>query len=144
MPSEPREPGEPSLVIRGPDDVVAFLEACLVPTDEPAQILLGLAITEADRLAHVICGAAVRSGLAADRPIDAPELVDLADELLVGAVVLATVEPATVHGPGRGALGRYVELRRQCADAGVVLLDWIVVAGPSWWSMRERVIHEAA
>ena len=137
-------PAEPSLIIRGPDDVVAFLRACRVPADEPAQILLGLAVTEVDRLAHAICGAAVRSGPDGDRSVDAAQLVDLADELLVGAVVLATVEPAVVQGPARAALGRYVELRRDCADAGVVLLDWIVVAGPSWWSIREEVIREAA
>jgi hypothetical protein len=137
-------PTEPSLIIRGPDDVVAFLAACRVPTDEPAQLLLGLAITEADPLAHVICGAAVRSGPDGERSVDAAQLADLADELLVGAVVLATVEPAVVRGPVRAALGRFVELRRDCADAGVVLLDWIVVAGPRWWSMREQVIREAA
>ena len=135
---------EVSLVVRGPVDVVSFLRVCGVPAGEPAQILLGLAVTESDRLAHAICGAAVRSGPDGDRPIDAEQLVDLADELLVGAVVLATVEPGPGSTPDRRALARFVGLRRDCADAGVVLLDWIVVAGRLWWSMRERVIHEAA
>lgn len=133
-----------SLIVRGPGDVVSFLEACGVPGGEPAQILLGLAVTEADLLAHTVCGAAVRSGPEAERPVDAEQLVDLADELLVGAVVLATVEPAGGRAPGRSELGRFVALRRACADAGVVLLDWIVLAGHRWWSMREQMTHEAA
>lgn len=132
-----------SLVVRGPGDVVSFLSACGVRGDERAQILLGLAVAEADLLAHSVCGAAVRSGPDAARGIDAQQLVDLADELLVGALVLATVEPGAAHGPGRRELVRYVALRRACADSGVVLLDWVVLAGPCWWSMREQVIREA-
>lgn len=132
-----------SPVVRGPDDVVAFLETCGVPIDEPVQIVLGLAVAEDDLLAHAVCGAAVRCGPDGDRPIDVRQLVDLADELLVGAVVLATVEPAA-GPPARSRLARFVGLRRGCADAGVVLLDWVVRAGPDWWSLRERVRDEAA
>jgi hypothetical protein len=143
---ESNEPGSNGvdLVIGGPEDVVSFLRACGVPTDEPAQILLGLTRAEAAPTAHAICGAAVRSGPEAARPVDAGQLVDLADELLVGSVVLATVEPRAGSAPGRYELSRFVSLRRDCADDGVVLLDWIVVAGHLWWSMREQVIHEAA
>lgn len=133
-----------SLVVRGPDDVVAFLGACGVPTDEAAQILLGLAVTEADLLAHTICGAAVRSGPDGARPVDAGQLVDLADELLVGAVVLATVEPTPGFAPGRAELGRFVGIRRECADAGVVFLDWVVLSHGRWWSLRAQVIDHAA
>ena len=132
------------LVVRGPDDVVAFLTACGVPADEPAQILLGLARAESDPLAHAVCGAAVRSGPDAVRPVDASQIVDLAAELLVGAVVLATVERGGARAPSRHEVARFVTLRRDCADDGVVLLDWVVRAGRHWWSMRERVIHEAA
>jgi hypothetical protein len=138
------ESREFDLVIRGPEDVVSFLRACGVPTDEPAQILLGLTRAEAAPTAHAICGAAVRSGPDAARPVDAGQLVDLADELLVGSVVLATVEARAGRAPGRPELGRVVSLRRDCADDGIVLLDWIVVTGHLWWSMREQVIHEAA
>ena len=138
------ESNEIDLVNRGPEDVVSFLRVCGVPTDEPAQILLGLSRAEAAPSAHAICGAAVRSGPDATRPVDAGQLVDLADELLVGSVVLATVEAGAGRAPGRHELGRFVSLRRDCADDGIVLLDWIVVAGHLWWSMREQVIHEAA
>ena len=136
--------GDISLVVRGPADVVAFLQACGVAGDEPAQIVLGLAVTESDLLAHTVCGAAVRSGPDAARVVDAAQLVDIADELLVGAVVLATTRPGAADAPGRTELGRFVHLRRDCADAGVVLLDWVVLFGDRWWSMREQVIHEAA
>ncbi len=136
--------GEVSLVVRGPGDVVSLLSACGVPGDEPAQIVLGLAVTEADLLAHTVCGAAVRTGPPADGPVDPAHLVDIADELLVGAVVLATVDPSTAAGPGRAALARFVALRRACADSGVVLLDWIVLEGDRWWSLREQVMREAA
>ncbi|MFA5884222.1 MAG: hypothetical protein WDA60_10265 [Acidimicrobiia bacterium] len=135
---------DPSLVVRGPEDVVSFLNACGVPADEPAQILLGLALADSDPLTHAVCGAAVRSGPEAVRPVDAVQLVDLAAELLVGAVVLATVECGGARAPSRHEVARFVALRRDCADEGVVLLDWIVLAGRHWWSMRERVIHEAA
>lgn len=135
---------DPSLVIRGPEDVVVFLRACGVPPDEPAQILLGLARAESDPAAHAVCGAAVRSGADAVRPVDADQLVDLAEELLVGSVVLATVDEGGARAPSRHEIGRFVALRRDCADEGVVLLDWVVLAGRHWWSMRERVIHEAA
>ena len=143
-PDEPDEPDELQLVVRGPEDVVCFLRACGVPAEEPAQILLGLALTESDPLAHVVCGAAVRSGPDAVRPVDAGQLVDLAEELLVGAVVLATVETGGGQAPSRHEVARFVGLRRDCADEGVVLLDWIVLTERHWWSMREQVIHEAA
>ena len=138
------ESNEIDLVIRGPEDVVSFLRVCGVPTDEPAQILLGLARAESDPLAHAVCGAAVRSGPDAVRPVDASQIVDLAAELLVGAVVLATVERGGARAPSRHEVARFVTLRRDCADDGVVLLDWVVRAGRHWWSMRERVIREAA
>lgn len=135
---------DPSLIVRGPEDVVAFLHACGVAGDEPAQIVLGLAVTEADLLAHTVCGAAVRSGVDARRAVDAAQLVDLAEELLVGAVVLATIEPGAARPPSRADVRRFVGLRRRCADAGVALLDWVVVAEGHWWSLRQRIIHEAA
>jgi hypothetical protein len=137
-------PGGVSPVVRGPHDVVAFLRACGVDGDQPAQLLLGLALAEADPSAHVVCGAAVRTGTDANHPIDARHVVDLAEELLVGAVVLATVEPGGTRAPSRRELERFVLLRRVCADEGVALLDWIVLAGRHWWSLREGVIHEAA
>ena len=133
-----------SLVVRGPGDVVAFLSACGMPTDEAAQILLGLAVTETDLLAHTICGAAVRAGADGVRAVDAGQLVALAEELVVGAVVLATVEPSPAWTPGRADLGRFVAMRCECADAGVALLDWIVRSPAGWWSLRERIIQEAA
>jgi hypothetical protein len=135
-------PGGVSPVVRGPHDVVAFLRACGVDGDEPAQLLLGLALAEADPSAHVVCGAAVRTDT--NRAIDGRHVVDLAEELLVGAVVLATVEPGGTRAPSRRELERFVSLRRVCADEGVALLDWIVLAGRHWWSLREGVIHEAA
>lgn len=142
------QPDEPDLYIAGPQDVVAFLRACGVPTDSPVQILLGLARAEAAPGAHAVCGAAVRAGRDASRPVDAGQLVDLADELLVGSVLLVTVgtAPGRAPGwaPGRQEVGRFVTLRHRCADAGVVLLDWVVVTARLWWSMREQVIHEAA
>ena len=135
---------EVSLVVRGPEDVVSFLDACGVLSGASVQVLLGLAVTESDPLAHTICGAALRSGADAACPIDGEQLVDLADELLVGAVVLATVEPGTGNRPERPELTQFVALRRRCADAGVVLLDWIVCRGERWWSLRELVIQQAA
>lgn len=133
-----------SLVVRGPADVVSFLSACGVPGDEPTQIVLGLAVTEADLLSHTVCGAAVRTGPAADGPVDPEHVIAIADELVVGAVVLATVDPAASPAPGRPELARFVALRRACADSGVVLLDWIVLHRHRWWSLREQVLREAA
>jgi len=132
------------LVITGPSDVVAFLRACGAVGRDRAEILLGLALTETDPLAHVVCGAAIRTGADCERPIDHRQLVDLADELVVGALVLAAVTPNAPRPPSRSEIERFVSLRRGCADEGVAMLDWIVVTERHWWSMRERVIHEAA
>jgi hypothetical protein len=130
--------------VRGPDDVFAFLRSCGAVSAPPAQVLLGLAVAESDSRAHVVCGAAVRTGPEASRRVDGQELVDLAAALLVGAVVLATVECGGARAPTRHDLARFVALRHVCAQEGVVLLDWVVVTRRHWWSMRERVIHEAA
>jgi len=130
--------------IRGPQDVVAFLRACEVPTADRSQIVLGLACTEADPDKHGLCGAAVRSGDDAERIIDCEQLVSIAAELVVCSLVVATVEPGTPRIPSRHEVEQFVTLRRACADEGVVLLDWIVVTGHHWCSLRDQVIREAA
>jgi hypothetical protein len=130
--------------IRGPHDVVAFLRACDVPTTDRSQIVLGLACTGADPDTHGLCGAAVRSGADAERTIDCDQLVDLAEELVVCSLVVATIEPGAPRVPSRAEVEQFVTLRRACADEGVVLLDWIVVTGHHWCSLRDRVIREAA
>ena len=130
--------------IRGPQDVVAFLRACDVPTGDRSQIVLGLACTEAEPDKHGLCGAAVRSGEDAEREIDAEQLVSIATELVVCSLVIATVEPGAPRVPRRDEVERFVTLRRCCADDGVVLLDWIVVTGHHWCSLRDQVIREAA
>jgi hypothetical protein len=130
--------------IRGPHDVVAFLRACEVPTDDRSQIVLGLACSEAEPDRHGLCGAAVRSGADAERTIDCDQLVALAEELVVCSLVVATIEPGTPSVPTRADVEQFVTLRRACADEGVVLLDWIVVTGHHWCSLRDQVIREAA
>ena len=130
--------------IRGPHDVVAFLRACDVPTNDRSQIVLGLACTEVDPGKHGLCGAAVRSGTDAARQIDAEQLVSIAAELVVCSLVIATVEPGAPRLPTRREVEQFVTLRRTCADEGVVLLDWIVVTGHHWCSLRDQVIREAA
>ena len=135
---------EPGSNVRGPEDVVAFLRACDVPTTDRSQIVLGLACTEDDPHTHGLCGAAVRSGTDAERIIDCDQLVALAEELIVCSLVIATIEPGTPTVPTRRAVEQFVTLRRACADEGVVLLDWIVVTGHHWCSLRDQVIREAA
>lgn len=134
-------------IIRGPDDVVRFLRASGVTGDDPVQIALGLAPAEpaADGPpGHAVCGAAVRSGTCASRPIDAAQLLDLAAELCVGAVVLATVGGGGARPPSRHEVTRFVHLRHACAVDGVALVDWVVLTARHWWSLRDRVIREAA
>jgi hypothetical protein len=121
--------GEVGTDIRGPQDVVAFLRACEVPTPIRSQIVLGLACTEADPDKHGLCGAAVRSGEDAERDHRRDQLVSIAAELVVCSLVMATVEPGTAADPERDEVEQFVTLRRACADDGVVLLDWIVVTG---------------
>jgi DNA repair protein RadC len=130
--------------IRGPQDVVAFLRACEVPTEDRSQIVLGLACTEREPDQHGLCGAAVRSGSDAEREIDCDQLVALAEELIVCSLVVATIEPGAPRVPSRAEVEQFVTLRRACADEGVVLLDWIVVTGHHWCSLRDQVIREAA
>lgn len=130
--------------IRGPQDIVAFLRACDVPTEDRSQIVLGLACTEGDPDRHGLCGAAVRSGADAERSIDCDQLVALAEELVVCSLVVAAIEPGTPSVPSRADVEQFVALRRACAEEGVVLLDWIVVTGHHWCSLRDQVIREAA
>jgi hypothetical protein len=132
------------LVIRGPADVVSFLSTCGVPRGEPAHVVLGLARDESQVHAHVVCGAAVRAVARPQAPVDADELVELAGELVVGALVLVTIEAGGARAPSRHEIRRFVALRADCAREGVALLDWVVLVERHWWSMRERVIHEAA
>src|SRR5262245_28278633 len=99
MPDRAHE--EPGSNIRGPEDVVAFLRACDVPTIDRAQIVLGLACTEEDPDTHGLCGAAVRSGDDADRVIDCDQLVALAEELVVCSLVVTTIEPGAPSVPSR-------------------------------------------
>ena len=139
-----RSHDEPGSDIRGPEDVVAFLRACDVPTTDRSQIVFGLACTEDDPDCHGLCGAAVRSGPDAERVIDRDQLVALAEELVVCSLVVATIEPGAPTVPTRAEVERFVSLRRACADEGVVLLDWIVVTGHHWCSLRDQVIREAA
>ena len=137
-------PEEVGTDIRGPHDVVAFLRACEVPTDDRSQIVLGLACTEAEPDKHGLCGAAVRSGEDAERVIDCDQLLSIAAELVVCSLVVAAVEPGTPRIPTRAEVEQFVTLRRACSDEGVVLLDWIVVTGHHWCSLRDQVIREAA
>ena len=130
--------------IRGPQDVVAFLRACEVPTEDRSQIVLGLACTEAEPDQHGLCGAAVRSGTDADREIDCEQLVALAEELVVCSLVIATIEPGAPKVPKRTEVEQFVTLRRACADEGVVLLAGSVGPGHHWCSLRDQVIREAA
>jgi hypothetical protein len=139
-----REDDELGSHIRGPEDVVAFLRACDVPTTDRSQIVLGLACCEAEPGKHGLCGAAVRSGEDAERVIDCDQLVALAEELVVCSLVVATIEPGAPTVPTRTDVEHFVALRRACADEGVVLLDWIVVTGHHWCSLRDQVIREAA
>jgi hypothetical protein len=135
---------EPGANIRGPQDVVAFLRACEVPTEDRSQIVLGLACTEDDPDRHGLCGAAVRSGADAEREVDCDQLVALAEELVVCSLVVAAIEPGSPKVPSRAEVAQFVTLRRACADEGVVLLDWIVVTGHHWCSLRDQLIREAA
>ena len=135
---------EPGSNIRGPQDVVAFLRSCEVPTGDRSQIVLGLACTDAEPDQHGLCGAAVRTGDDAGREIDCEQLVALAEELVVCSLVVATIEPGAPTVPTRAEVEHFVALRRACADEGVVLLDWIVVTEHHWCSLRDQVIREAA
>ncbi|MEI8002621.1 MAG: hypothetical protein WCI50_14855 [Actinomycetes bacterium] len=148
MPEFPSVPGPvppgADLVVAGPADVVAFLHACGCVGEEPLEVVLGLVLTEALPRAHVVCGAAVRDPLGAPRrPLDALQLADLAAELVVGAVVVASVA-ADARPPTRTEVRRFVELRHACAYHGVALLDRVVIGARAWWSFRERVHHDAA
>jgi hypothetical protein len=131
-------PDPADLVVRRPADVVAFLEADGIPP-VGTQLVLGLAVAEADPRGFSVCALAVR---AEPGDLDARQLTDLAAVLQVGTVVLVTIGLA--GPPSRAELTRFVTWRRHCADDGVVLLDWITHTGRVWWSSRERIVHETA
>lgn len=146
-PVDPAESVEPTdLVVSGPLDVVGLVRAC--GTDGRCEVVLGLVLAEALPGAHVVCAAAVRDPGA--RPggvpvpaIDAGQLADLAEEMLVGAVVLADLGPGH-SAPTRDDVRRFVTLRHRCARRGVSLVDRVVIAPDGWWSLREAVLRDAA
>ena len=146
QPDQPDRPEQPDLVVAGPRDVVGFVRAC--GADGTFEVVLGLTLAEAVPGAHVVCAAAVRdpTARAARGPvpaIDADQIVDLASEMLVGAVVLADVEPGR-GAPTRTDVRRFVALRHRCANRGVALLDRVVISSTGWWSLREEVLRDAA
>ena len=144
------EPGAPGrrrapvdLLVTGPLDVVELLRAG--GADGPCEVVLGLVLAEAVPGAHVVCAAAVRVPAARGPApeVDAGQLADLAAEMLVGAVVLADVDPGHA-APTRADVRRFVALRHRCARRGVALVDRVVVSSAGWWSLREAVLRDAA
>jgi hypothetical protein len=61
----------------------------------------------------------------------------------ISAVVAFRIRVNTTIDRPSDAVMTYAR-RRACADEGVVLLDWIVVTGHHWCSLRDQVIREVA
>ena len=138
------ESNEVDLVIRGPEDVVSFLHdvrcADRRAGADPARPHPGRG--RAHRPRDLRCRGAIRDPRRSARSTRVSSSTS-PTSCWWGRSSWPPSSPA----PGRARAlraGRFVSLRRDCADDGVVLLDWIVVAGHLWWSMREQVIHEAA
>ncbi|MBM4409379.1 MAG: hypothetical protein FJ038_12485 [Chloroflexi bacterium] len=120
-----------NLTIRNSLDALAFLRAANVDGSEPCQIVLGLARTEGETDCWTICGAAVR-GDAKIGPFRVEQIVDLAGELDVSAVILAEV--------GDTMSPSWVDLRDGCATHDVQVIDYLCITATDFIS--SRAAHE--
>ena len=116
------------LRVRGPAAASALLRALVCDTHHDGEFVLALD----DRDDFV--GYASRDCRQEWPPLDAGQLVDIADELRATAVVLVTFVHDERLSPTEADVARLEGLRLECADEGVCLLDHLLFSGHHWRS----------
>jgi len=134
-----RRPPTPQLARRvlRPSDAVALVRAMLTDHPEPTgELVIGL---DADRR---LTGLGIRPTPVDHPAVDRGQLVALAHELDAQALVLVSLLADERELVAEADVDGFLALGRACLTDGVLLLDHVLVAGSTWWSLWDEVIGE--
>ena len=118
-----------------PSDAIALVRAILTDHPEPTgELVIGL---DADRR---LTGIGIRP-----TPVDHPALdhgqhVALAHELDAQALILVSLLADERELVAEADVAGFLALGRACLTDGVLLLDHVLVAGSTWWSLWDAVV----
>ena len=132
-----RRPSTPQLARRvlRPSDAIALVRAILTDHPEPTgELVIGL---DADRR---LTGIGIRPTPVDHPAVDRGQLVALAHELDAQALVLVSLLADERELFGEADVDGFLALGRACLTDGVLLLDHVLVAGSTWWSLWDAVV----
>ena len=120
-----------------PSDAIALVRAVLTDHPEPmGELVIGL-----DRERR-LTGLGIRPTPIDHPAIDRAQLVALAHELDAQALVLVSLLADERELVAEADVAGFLALGRACLTDGVLLLDHVLVAGSTWWSLWHEVIGE--
>jgi len=134
-----RRPPTPQLARRvlRPSDAVALVRAVLSDHPEPTgELVIGL---DAERR---LTGLGIRPTPGDHLAVDREQLVALADELDAQALVLVSLLADEQELLVEADVDGFLTLGRACLTDGVLLLDHVLVAGSTWWSLWDAAVGE--
>jgi hypothetical protein len=118
-----------------PSDAVALVRAVLTDHPEPTgELVIGLDVERR------LTGLGVRPAPDEHSPVDAGQLVALAQELDAQALVLVSLLADEHELMAEADADGFLALGRACLTDGVLLLDHVLVAGSTWWSLWDEVV----
>jgi len=130
----PPAPQRARRVLR-PSDAIALVRAILTDHPEPTgELVIGL---DADRR---LTGIGIRPTPVDHPAVDRGQLVALAHELDAQALVLVSLLADERELFGEADVDGFLALGRACLTDGVLLLDHVLVAGSTWWSLWDAVV----
>jgi hypothetical protein len=120
-----------------PSDAIALVRAVLTDHPEPTgELVIGL---DADRR---LTGLGIRPTPVDHPAVDRGQLVALARELDARALVLVSLLADERELMAEADVDGFLALGRACLTDGVLLLDHVLVAGSTWWSLWDAVVGE--
>ena len=132
-----RRPPTPQLARRvlRPSDAVALVRAVLSDHPEPTgELVIGL---DAERR---LTGLGIRPTPGDHLAVDREQLVALADELDAQSLVLVSLLADEQELLVEADVDGFLTLGRACLTDGVLLLDHVLVAGSTWWSLWDAAV----
>ena len=131
----PPVPGSRTRRVLRPSDAIALVRAVLTDHPEPTgELVLGL---DAQRR---LTGLGVRPAPGDHVAVDRGQLVALAHELDAQALVLVSLLADERELLGEADVDGFLALGRACLTDGVLLLDHVLIAGSTWWSLWDEVV----
>jgi hypothetical protein len=118
-----------------PSDAVALVRAVLSDHPEPTgELVIGL---DAERR---LTGLGIRPTPGDHLAVDREQLVALANELDAQALVLVSLLADEQELVAEADVDGFLTLGRACLAGGVLLLDHVLVAGSTWWSLWDAAV----